>query len=273
MPNKISFSSIGDIGIDIYPDIQKRFPGGMALNSAYHAKRAGAQASVLSAIGNDKDGSFILDFLKKNDISASGLEILDGNTDTVEITLDTHARPQYGKWELGVLENYRLSSSQKEYLKTQDVVVSVFLPELRSMFDDFAQLNLPNTVKVGDFTDLSEFQGDQSVLQDYVESFDFFVLSIDKKVDERVNSFSDFINKNGKMGIALMGSEGSTVIFDNKKFHQDSTKTKVIDTTGAGDAYLATFLIKYQTKKNIFNAMKFATEVATKSIKHFGATI
>jgi len=61
----IRYAAIGDIGIDIYPKLGKRFPGGMALNSAYHAHATLADSSVVSAVGDDAEARFIRNFLKK----------------------------------------------------------------------------------------------------------------------------------------------------------------------------------------------------------------
>lgn len=108
----ITYTTVGDIGIDIYPKIEKRFPGGMALNSAFYAQKAGLEASVVSAMGDDEDGALIRDFLQKNHISDRALEVMSGKTNNVEITLDKNARPQYGIWNLGVLQNYRLTQRQ-----------------------------------------------------------------------------------------------------------------------------------------------------------------
>ncbi len=272
MQNPIPYVAIGDIGIDIYPKIEKRFPGGMALNSAFHAQKAGLEASVVSAIGDDEDGAFIRNFLRENHISDEALEVIPGKTNNVEITLDENARPQYGTWNLGVLKNYRLTQRQKLFLQKQDIGIAVYLPELRGMFDDFAALKMPKMIKVGDFTDLSEFQGDQSVLNEYIDLFDIFVLSIDEKIDERVESFTAFLQKNTKMGIMLLGPRGSICIDRTGKIYSQSADvTRVIDTTGAGDAYLATFIGEYIYNKNIKRAMKKATNTATKAIRHLGA--
>lgn len=272
MSKKLAYAAIGDVGIDIYPKIEKRFPGGMALNSAFHAQKAGLEASVVSAIGDDKDGAFIRNFLRKNHISDGALEVIPGKTDTVEITLDKNARPQYGTWNLGVLKNYRLTQRQKLFLQKQAVGIAVYLPELRGMFDDFAGLKIPKVIKIGDFTDLSEFQGDQSVLNEYIDLFDIFVLSIDEKVDERVENFTTFLQKNTKMGIMLLGRRGSICIDRTGKIYlQSADVTQVIDTTGAGDAYLATFIGEYIHNKNIKIAMKKATNTATKVIRRLGA--
>jgi len=197
--------------------------------------------------------------------------VVHGKTDTVEITLDARARPQYGTWNLGVLTKYRLTKKQKQYLHTQDTAVAVHLPQLRRMFDDFASLTLPHTLKVADFTDLSEHKGNQDILREYVDCFNVFALSIDEKIEERLDSFEEFVVKNSKIGVALLGEKGSKVFHNRKQYAQHAIKTNIVDTTGAGDAYLATFLVEYFQDMPISYAMKKATNAASWVIQKYGA--
>jgi len=272
MKKKISYAAIGDVGIDIYPKIGKQFPGGMALNSVFHAVQAGAHASAISAIGTDKQAHTIIQFCDENRISRDMVSVIDGVTDSVEIILDENGVPHYHNWNLGVLEKFRLNKTHENFLGNQDVTTAVYLPELKHLFDAFSKMNLPNTLKVGDFTDLSEHGGDQYVLNEYKDSFNIFALSIDEKVDARVESFSSFVTSQNKMGIALLGKRGSVVISDGKQFVQRANTVKVVDTTGAGDSYLSTFLVENLREKNMAYSIKKATHAATTVIQRYGAS-
>jgi|GEM_PF-2793754 len=269
---QLKYTAIGDVGIDIYPTIAKEFPGGMALNSAFHATRAGAQASIISAIGTDQNAQIIAQFCDTNCISHEMLTVRDGDTDSVEIVLDESNIPQYQNWDLGVLGQFQLNISHESFLRSQDVAIAVYLPELNHLFKKFSKMTLPNTLKVGDFTDLSEHNGDQYILNEYTDCFDIFALSIDEHVAERLESFSSFISSHKKMGIALLGERGSAIISDGKQYTQDAKRVKVVDTTGAGDAYLATFLVHFLRKNPMPLCMKKATHIASKVIKGWGAT-
>src|SRR5690606_6199057 len=54
------------------------FVGGSPLNIAVACSRLGLRASLLSAVGNDKVGEFILDFLKKEKVNTSSVPMKDG---------------------------------------------------------------------------------------------------------------------------------------------------------------------------------------------------
>ena len=74
-----------------------------------------------------------------------------------------------------------------------------------------------------------------------------------------------------KTGVALLGKRGSVVILDGRQYTQKAQSVAVRDTTGAGDTYLATFLVEYFSEKNITSAMMKATNSASQTIQHHGA--
>jgi fructoselysine 6-kinase len=79
--NKISLTSIGDCCVDIYPDQNRAFLGSMVFNVAFHAKKAGATASIISVIGNDAYGQlFFFKIVKENNINADHLVLQKGKT-------------------------------------------------------------------------------------------------------------------------------------------------------------------------------------------------
>lgn len=273
MQKTVSYTAIGDGGIDIYPKMGKHFPGGMALNSAYHAANGGARASIISAIGTDRQAGVISEFCDTNTISREMLSVIDGVTDSVEINLDQNGVPRYSNWNLGVLEEFRLNKTHEQFLRNQNAAIAVYLPELKHLFNAFSSMHLPNTLKVGDFTDLSEHNGDQYILRSYKNCFDIIALSIDDRVDERLESFLSFISTYNKVGIALLGAQGSVVMSKGKQYMCEAQSVPVVDTTGAGDAYLSTFIVSYLNKITTQKAMQKATSHASRVIGHYGGTI
>ena len=48
-----------------------------------------------------------------------------------------------------------------------------------------------------------------------------------------------------------LGDQGACVFFENTIYHHNGYKVEVVDTVGAGDAFLATFLASYLKGQNI----------------------
>ncbi len=54
------------------------FVGGSPLNIAVGASRLGAKASILTGVGNDKVGEFIINFLKKENVNTDAIAHIPG---------------------------------------------------------------------------------------------------------------------------------------------------------------------------------------------------
>lgn len=174
---KISF--IGDLTLDWYPQLKKELPGGASLISAVWAKRLGAEATILAAVGRDKVGSFsgrpkallktrpFLEVCQKEGINRDYIKIFRGKTSTIEIFVNEKGERSFGKWDPGVYAKYHLNKKDWEFLKIQDAIVMPLyfktrhlLKEILSNHQLLIQSPLTNhqsPLIVIDFDDLSQF--------------------------------------------------------------------------------------------------------------------
>jgi len=268
---KIKIASIGDCCIDVYPKEKKKFPGGTAYNVAFNAQKAGANVSIVSAIGDDLSAQIFHQALKKNNINTKYLSVIHGATSSVEITINKKGKPSYSNWDLGVLKKFKLNNFHQKFFSNQHIVHAVLFRPIEHIFNRFYQMRLPNTFKVGDFAGASEYSHGTSIINNYVNNLDLIVKSIDKSDNKSLGYFKNLAKNYKKMILVLMGNKGS-IIFDKDKFYfQKSINIKVKDTTGAGDAYIAYFLVNYYQKKDIKESMFRAASEASKSVFHLGA--
>ncbi|MEO8581751.1 MAG: PfkB family carbohydrate kinase [Patescibacteria group bacterium] len=274
MNKQITFASLGDLCIDDYQKYGRIFPGGTAFNTAVHASKTGAQVSVFSVIGTDKFAQTFQNAFKLYDIDSSQVQIVDGQTSSIKISIDNKGQPTYSDWELGVLKNHVLTPIQKAKLKEYDIAKMAFFKPLRTFFNEFSQLNLPLTLKVADFAGSSIYSSSTLIIERYIKNFDIVIKSL---------NFNDFyffsflqelsIKNEGKIVLILLGEKGSIAFLDGKQYQQPSIKAIVKDANGAGDAYIACFLDSYLRKKNIAEAMFRGAKAATEKISKIGTIV
>ena len=86
---------------------------------------------------------------------------------------------------------------------------------------------------------------------------------------------SDEILKNfrpGKSTIVTLGGEGAVYISPTAELHRVSApKVTVVDTTGAGDAFVGSFAYSIASGRDPIEAMKFGVKVASLSVTRKGA--
>ena len=86
--------SLGEVLWDLFPD-GERF-GGAPANFACHAAIQGADVTILSAVGDDKNGHDAIGILSAYGIDVSLMQIIpDAPTGTVGVALDNNGKPTF----------------------------------------------------------------------------------------------------------------------------------------------------------------------------------
>lgn len=268
----IKLASIGDCCVDIYPQLNQSFLGGTSYNLCLTAQKLGAQASLISAVGTDEFGQQYLESCRKHHLNCAYLSILPDKTSSVQIDLDEKKRPIFHNWNLGVLKSFTLSPSQLNFIATQTVTRCICLKPLIKIFNQFCQLKT-KAFKVADFAGCSKYSPSLTTISQSFPYLDLLVTSQEFNNQKTLTNLHNLALKHQKMVLVTLGSHGSQVFTPQKTYFQPALKTKATDTTGAGDAYLATFIISYLQTKNIQKSMFLATQAAAKTITRLGASV
>ncbi|HSW88443.1 MAG TPA: PfkB family carbohydrate kinase [Candidatus Saccharimonadales bacterium] len=270
----ISFTTIGDLCIDIYPNHNKVLLGGTAFNVAYHAKKAGADASIISLVGEDRYGDLFIQKAQKQEINTDYLEQVPGKTSSVQIPLDENGKPQFAGWELGVLEHLELTPKHTLFLQNQDAVRAILLKPLQKSFEQFCKLTLPHTLKVGDLAGGSIYSIETDEIERYVEGLDMIIWSVGnglKSFPIEINHLKQLAKKYNKIVLASLGEKGSMIFTKDREYFEPAIPVDVTDTTGAGDAYIAYFMTNYLQTKDIATSMKIGSKAASEVVEQFGS--
>lgn len=270
---KISFASLGDLCIDNYLTYKKLFPGGTAFNTAINAVEAGAQVSVFSAVGTDSASQIFQNAFAFYNIDTSHVKIFQGESSSIEVSSDNKGQVFFSKWKLGVLKRYSLQSTDRKNLAEYDIAKMTFFKPLQKLFDKFCQTDLPLTLKAADFAGSSQTSENIFVIPRYINQFDICIKSLSERDSNSLSFLQQLsIEHKKKILLALLGGKGSVAFLNGKLYKQPAIKINVKDTNGAGDAYIAHFLISYLRNRDISRAMFEASKAASEKISKLGAT-
>jgi|Deesub1362B_J571_1020462.scaffolds.fasta_scaffold02892_3 fructokinase len=87
-------AGLGELLWDVYPD--GKFPGGAPANFALHAHRLGHEGIIMSRVGQDAAGKELLAFLKRQGLNTSAIQVDEAHpTGTVRIELDARGIPTF----------------------------------------------------------------------------------------------------------------------------------------------------------------------------------
>ncbi|HUR07656.1 MAG TPA: PfkB family carbohydrate kinase [Nonomuraea sp.] len=116
----IRLVAVGDNVVDCYPDLGVMYPGGNAVNVAVHARRTGAESGYLGAVGTDEAGRVVRDALAAEGVDLSLLRTVDGPNAFATVRLIAGERKFTGGRE-GV-SRFRLSPADLVRLAEADIV-------------------------------------------------------------------------------------------------------------------------------------------------------
>lgn len=117
---KMRVAEIGDNCIDVYERIGKKYPTGNVVDTGVNLQKLGIPVSIISTTGNDENGKWMLETLKKEGVDVSHLKIGDGATAVTYMDMDGKDRV-HGDYVEGVLENIVL---MKKILNLRQSMIS-----------------------------------------------------------------------------------------------------------------------------------------------------
>ena len=272
--------SFGEIIWDVYPE--EKHIGGAPFNFAAHAKRAGAEAFLMSAVGNDALGQEAIERAESYGVNCEYVGVLNNiSTGVCKVALDEKGIPSYMIADSSAYDFINLSSGMEQKFdalvfgtlalrKTHNRAVVDELFRKCSFRQVFVDINVRKPF------DLSEsilfaleratlLKVSDEELPTVIERIGEAYLGIDESVKIIEKRFVNI-----EKILVTRGAEPA-VLYDLKtqdKYECQSKKTKVVSTVGAGDCYGAVFLSNYLSGESIDVCMKRSAEAAALVVSH-----
>ena len=170
----MNLSFIGDLTVDNYPQQNKMQLGGASLTSALWAKKLGADATILAAVGLDIAGEKFKKYFHKNNLSLKFLKHLKQPSSHIDIFVDSKGERTFGDWQPEAYSRYHLGKKEFRFLQTQDAVVLPQYYPTRHLLDELIKIKQSNPSNpsisshpsvVVDFDDLSQFNRSPKIIQ------------------------------------------------------------------------------------------------------------
>lgn len=240
----VSILGFGDNVVDRYEHLGVMYPGGNAVNVAVYARRLGAARSAYMGIfGTDEAAEHVIGSLVDEGVELVRCRQELGENGASSVTVEAGERVFLGSNQGGIRgrSRYVLDRFALEYVRGFDVL------HTGSYCFTERELPLVRAAGVPVSFDFSEDSVDAYV-EDVAPFVDFaFYSAEDEASDEVVGERLRWLCSLGP-GIAVVtqGERGS-VAFDGDRFFEQPIKpaTTVRDTMGAGDSFIASFLLGY----------------------------
>jgi fructoselysine 6-kinase len=255
---------VGDNVVDRYLDIDTMFPGGNAVNFAALARRYGFVSAYIGVVGADSAGDLIKKALTDEGVDVSRIQTARGNTAFTDVALENGERVFKG-FDLSIYGKLNLKDEDFAYIQGFDLAhtsvyskITRYLPRIR---EGNVQLSF-------DFSD----KWDADIMKEITPQIDYAFMSGSGHSKEEIRQrLEDLVSYGAKLALITMGSDGA-LLYDGVAFYQqDIVPVDVVDTLGAGDAFITMFLLNYLVSKDIPYSLKMAAAAASVACTYYGA--
>lgn len=271
--DKYRMAGIGELLWDILPDGRKL--GGSPMNVAYHCQATGIKSVVVSAIGNDKLGSEILEQVQVKEITTDYIQICnDSPTGTVSVKLN-QGIPDFTIHPDVAWDEIQWNDKLEELAGSIDAAAFGSLSQRNSVsrqtIQGFLKSMKPDSLRVFD-VNLRQNHHSVELLSDSLS-----LCNILKINDEELPILSGYLNITGtikeqllaliemyklKLVAYTMGANGSWLATKDTFSEMHSPKVKIADTVGAGDAFTGVMIAGLLKEKPMKIIHQEATSVA-----------
>ncbi len=257
----MKLAGVGDNVVDRYRDLGTMFPGGQAVNVAVYARRCGLQAAYVGALGDDVAGRHVLAALRAEAIDLSHARVLPGPNAYAEVEVVDGNRVFVGGFK-GV-SDFHLEPADLEYLRGFDLV---HVSESSFLEDQLADIAAVAPLSF-DFSERPPSYCEPILPHAAIAEFSL------SHLDER-EAEEWLVHAHGlgpRLVLATRGGAGA-ILYDGERFRrQSAVATEVIDTLGAGDAFIARFLVGVVRREAHEVSLSEAAALASVTCGAYGA--
>jgi len=238
-------------------------PGGKGANQAYCSAKLGAEVAMIGRVGDDIFGEQLVNNLNKAGVNTHYIiQDIEASTGIAMIVVDESGQNSIvvSPGANGRVAPSDISHAEAVFLSANLILLQLEIP-LPTVIEA-AQLAKKHGVKV-----LLNPAPAQKLPNELLSLIDIMIPNeteaailseYDVSTDNGIKQAAAKLHQSGiKTIIMTRGSQGASLITENKITHFPAFPIKAVDTTGAGDAFVGSFAVAFAEGKSITSAIMF----------------
>jgi len=258
----LRFASVGDNCIDRFrPPVSQSFVGGNAVNVAVQLARLGHESFYFGAVGRDADGSRTRRLLAENGVRLDHLQERDGVTAYTDIEVLSSGERVIAFEDFGVCAGYAPDQADIDVLKTMDHVHIGWMDDGGALRRALAAAGISLSQDISVNAD-PENLGIEGLMIAFGSAGD------DDQVGEEM--LQRLFAQDAGIAVVTRGSKGSAALSGAARASTGIRAVDVVDTTGAGDSFIAGFLSAHVSGAPLLQCLEAGRDHAARTCTHVG---
>ncbi len=250
--------------IDLYDKLDKFYPTGNGVDWGVHLSRLGVAVSVVSAVGSDAYGESMRKMLEQEGIDVTHLRVEEGDTCLQKMDLIGGVDRVHLEAIEGVMAQYELTKEDKAYIKTFPYVHTDLFGNVLKDLREFREAGVKVVLDYSIYSDDPEYNCDENF-----RNTDYVFLSYTEE-DEYIREHLKRIKGLGPEIVTATLGENGSISYDGEQFHRYGIQpANVVNTVGAGDAYIAGFTYGIMQGWTIHDCQKMGAKISAGAISKF----
>lgn len=256
------------------------YPGGSAANTIYALAQLGLRAGFLGAVGDDEAGRIILESFRNVGVDTSGIVIKPkAKTGRALGFLDAQGRRTL-YIEPGANSLLRKADIDFSYIsRTKFLHVSSFVGEEQWAIQcELVRALAPNTLVSFAPGAILARRGLRTLYPVLKRTHVFFLnrreLELLAHTDDPEVGARSLLKAGSKIVVVTLGAEGSYVTDGKRAYRVEAPRLRrIVDTTGAGDAFAAGFLYGLFEERELRECAELGTQLAKLAVSQLGGRL
>ncbi len=258
----VTLLTLGDNVVDRYLERGVLYPGGNAVNVAVHGRRCGAGAAYIGAVGTDLAGRAVLDALVAEGVDTSMLRVVEGPNASADVRVVDGNRV-FDHGDPGVS---RFVLTPADFAAVAAATI-VHTGECSMVEDKLADISAEAPRLSFDFSERPH-----DYIAEYAPLVDIAIRSLPfATVDEAVYQAQRIQDLGPSLVAVTMGAGGAVALQGEQVVYAQAPATPVVDTLGAGDAFIGRLLTGLIGNTPLATLLGAATAYAASTCATFGA--